>query len=83
MVTPVQILDKAVCISYCFNTLGKDMNLVILPPAMGKLQGSLDFLTLEWQHVYEKENSEFKPVKLCLETDLQMACLKIWALSKY
>ena len=24
------------CISYCANTFGKDMNLIILPPAMGK-----------------------------------------------
>ncbi len=32
----VQILDKAVCISYRANTLGKGMNLIILPPAMDK-----------------------------------------------
>ena len=36
MVTQVQILDKAVCISHSANTLGKGMNLIILLPAMGK-----------------------------------------------
>ena len=32
----VQILDKTDCISHCTNTLGKDMNPIILPPVMGK-----------------------------------------------
>ena len=32
----VQILDEADCISHGTNTLGKGMNLIILPPAMGK-----------------------------------------------
>ena len=36
MVTTVQILDKAVCISHSANTNGKGMNPTILPPAMGK-----------------------------------------------
>ena len=36
MVTRVHILDKADCISYSTNTLGKGMNPIILPPAMGK-----------------------------------------------
>ena len=31
-----QILDKANCISHNTNTLGKGMNPIILPPAMGK-----------------------------------------------
>ena len=31
-----QILDETDCISHCTNTLGKGMNPVILPPAMGK-----------------------------------------------
>ena len=61
MANQVQILDKAVCLSYNANTLGKGMNPTILPQAMGKL----NFLTLIWQPVKEKENSEFKPVKLC------------------
>ena len=34
--TRVQILDKANCISHSSNTLGKGMNPIILPPAMGK-----------------------------------------------
>ena len=32
----LQIMDKADCISHSTNTLGKGMNPVILPPAMGK-----------------------------------------------
>ena len=34
--TRVQILDETDCISYSTNTLGKGMNPIILPPAMGK-----------------------------------------------
>ena len=34
--TRVQILDAAVCISHCVNTLGKDINPIILSPDMGK-----------------------------------------------
>ena len=37
MVTRVQILDEAVCISHIANMLGKDLNLIILPPATGEL----------------------------------------------
>ena len=33
---PVQILDETDCISHSTNTLGKGMNPIILPPAMGK-----------------------------------------------
>ena len=36
MAIRVQILDKADCISHHTNTLGKGMNPIILPPAMGK-----------------------------------------------
>ena len=36
MATQVQILDKTDGISHSTNTLGKGMNLIILPPAMGK-----------------------------------------------
>ena len=35
MATRVQILDQADCISHSTNTLGKGMNPIILPPAMG------------------------------------------------
>ena len=34
--TRVQILDETDCISHSTNTLGKGMNPIILPPAMGK-----------------------------------------------
>ena len=34
--TRVQILDLTDCISHSTNTLGKGMNPIILPPAMGK-----------------------------------------------
>ena len=34
--TQIQILDEAVCIPGSANTLGKDLNPIILPPAMGK-----------------------------------------------
>ena len=34
--TRVQILDEADCISYTSNTIGKGMNPISLPPAMGK-----------------------------------------------
>ncbi len=36
MVTQVQNLDEAVCISHTVNTLGKGINSTIPPPAMGK-----------------------------------------------
>ena len=32
----VQFLDKTGCISHSTNSLGKGMNPIILPPAMGK-----------------------------------------------
>ena len=34
--TRVQILDKTDGISHTINTLGKGMNPIVLPPAMGK-----------------------------------------------
>ena len=36
MAIQVQILNKAICISLSANTLGKGINLIILPPAMDK-----------------------------------------------
>ena len=32
----IQIMDETDCISHSINTLGKGMNTIILPPAMGK-----------------------------------------------
>ena len=68
--TQVQILDETDCISHSTNTLGKGMNPIILPPAMGKQQNRLGSSALVRQLVQEKENSEFKPVKLGLKIDL-------------
>ena len=34
--TRVQILDETDCISHSTNTLGKGVNPIIFPPAMGK-----------------------------------------------
>ena len=34
--TRVQILNETDCISHCTNTLGKDMNQMILHPDMGR-----------------------------------------------
>ena len=39
--TRVQIVDEADCISHSINALGKGMNLLILPPAMGKYKDRL------------------------------------------
>ncbi len=68
--TRVQILDKPDYISYSTNTLGKGMNPNILPPAMGKQLGRLGSSALVRHLVQEKENSEFKPVKLRLKINL-------------
>ena len=44
--TRVQILDEIDCISHCTNTLGKGMNVIILPPAMDKIVGQTRFFSL-------------------------------------
>ena len=62
----VQILDETDCISHSINTIGKGMNPVILPLTMVKKKSRLGSSAT----VYEKENSEFKPVKLRLKIDL-------------
>ena len=45
--TRVQILDDTDCISDSTNTLGKGMNPMILPPAMGKIVGQTRFFSLD------------------------------------
>ena len=45
MATQVQILDETDCISHSTNTLGKGMNPIILPPAMGKIVGQTRFFS--------------------------------------
>ena len=69
MMTRVQILDETDCISHSTNTLGKGMNPIILPPAIGKIVGQTRFFSLGEAASLEG-NSEFKPVKLCLKIDL-------------
>ena len=44
--TRVQILDETVCISHSTKNLGKGMNPIILPPAMGKIVGQTSFFSL-------------------------------------
>ena len=44
--TRVQILDETDCISHSTNTLGKGMNPIIPPPAMGKIVGQTGFFSL-------------------------------------
>ena len=44
--TRVQILDETDCISHSTDTLEKGMNLIILPPAMGKIVGQTRFFSL-------------------------------------
>ena len=56
------------CVSYSTNALGKGMNPIFLPPAMSKQEGRLGSSALMRQLVQEKENSEFKPVKLRLKS---------------
>ena len=43
--TRVQILDETDCISHSTNTLGKFMNPIILPSAMGKIVGQTRFFS--------------------------------------
>ena len=45
-VTRVQFLDVTDCISHSTNTLGKGMNPIILPPAMGKIIEQTRFFSL-------------------------------------
>ena len=70
MVTRVQTLNEAVCISHGTNTLIKGMRLNILSPGMGKQKVILGPLTFVGQLVKEKENFEFKFVKFHLKIDL-------------
>ena len=51
LLTQVQILDETICISYSTITLGKGMNLFVLPPAMKKQLGRLGSLALVKQPV--------------------------------
>ena len=46
--------------------LKKVLNPIILSPSYGKIVGQTGSFALVWEPVEEKENSEFKPVNLCL-----------------
>ena len=41
-----QIQDETDCISHSTSTLGKGMNTIIIPPAMGKIVGQTRFFSL-------------------------------------
>ena len=43
----VQILGEALCISHSNSILGKDMNPIILPLAMGKIVGQIELYSLD------------------------------------
>ena len=80
-VTRVQILDEAVCISLCANSLEKSMNPCVFSPAISKYQGTWDSSALVRQQVWKKENSKFKPAVLYLKIDLvsHPTCIKrVW-----
>ena len=68
--TRVQILDESDCISHSTNTLGKGMNPIYYHSSYGKIVGQIVFFSLGEATSQEKENSEFKPVKLRLKIDL-------------
>ena len=62
--------DSRLCISHRANILEKGVNPTDFPPAMDKYKGILGSLALLRQPVLKKENSNFKPVELCIKTDL-------------
>ena len=62
--TRVQIPDEVIGLSYSANNPMKGMNPTLLSPLMGEKYDKLGSLASVRQLVTEKENSEFKPVKL-------------------
>ncbi len=56
MMTRVQILNEAVCISHDANTLGKVWNSTIVNLAINKLYEKLHSLILAIEYVKKKEN---------------------------
>ena len=62
-VSPVQILDYAVCVSLHANAFQKGMNPSVLLPIMRKLC-RLSFLAFQWKPILEKEKVEFKSALL-------------------
>ena len=76
---PSSILGWCSLLQYSANTLGKDMNQHILPPAMDELKGRLGSLTLVWQSASEKENRLYSTWKLTL----CLILLAVGGLGKY
>ena len=76
------VLQSRYYVHFRANTLGKGMNPLILPPAMGKQQDGLGSSALVRQLIQEKENSEFKPVKLRLKIDLVSYPARVEGLGK-
>ena len=59
------------------------MNPIIIPLALSKIAGKLGSLALIRQLVKEKENSEYKPVKLRLKVGLVPHASLLVGLGKY
>ena len=70
----IQILDETDCISHSTSTLRKGMNAIIFSPSMSKLYDKLGSSASVRQPVEEKENSEFKPAKLCKNGPCVTSC---------
>ena len=66
----VQILNEAIFISHIAHTLRKGIKSTILPLDRSKEGNTRSSLTLIWQPIKERENSEFGPVKQHLEMTL-------------
>ena len=58
----VQILDKAVCVSFCTNSFG---NILFL--SYGLIVGQMELFNFGMKISLLKESSEFKLAVLCLE----------------
>ena len=65
--TQVQIQDKSICISYSINTLGKGMNLIILPES---ILGQTGFFNLGMAISMEKKKLWFQTCLTPLKIDL-------------
>ena len=68
MATQVQILDKTDCISHSTNTLGKAMNPIILPPAMGNSR--TDWVLQPWWGNLFRRRKTLNSNQLNLKIDL-------------
>ena len=81
----IQILDGAVRILHSVIIFEKGIKFTLLPPALGKYNGTLVTFTSIWQLAQEKKHFEFKAVKLsfkkltlCHILLCQMGCVNIW-----